>query len=478
MSKKTVLIALGCVAVATAGGAAWWWAGAGEGAAVVAQARPAQPDLGAVVAPLREKIATADAHARSRWSAPQGLIELSRLYHANGFLDEALRCYEGLARLEPKEARWPHLHATILAGYGDTEPALALWRRAVELAPDYLPARLRLGDGALKANRLDEAAAVYGEVLKRKPDEPYAMLGLARLDLEAERWEQARQRLEAVVSATNYTLGYDLIVSLYERLGQRERAAAIRGSAKASGAYRDPADPWLDELIDVCYDPYRLALAAGFTARNGNPKKGVELLERAIELTPNDVATRFQLGGLQLEQNNVGAAREQFERCTTLDPEFSDGWAQLSGLQTRMGEHAAAERTLAAGLQRNPESPGLHLMRARNLRKSGRPGEAIAAFRTSIRLRPNEPDAYLELGNMFVEMGRTEEGIVELKRALETDPANPMALGILAFYSISTGNETEAQRWMTRVANQPRVGREQRARLLQAYRQQFGREWR
>ena len=30
---------------------------------------------------------------------------MSRLYHANGFLDEAMRCYDALERLEPEEAR-------------------------------------------------------------------------------------------------------------------------------------------------------------------------------------------------------------------------------------------------------------------------------------------------------------------------------------------------------------------------------------
>lgn len=476
--KTRLLLALVILLVLAAAGGGWWWQHAGVDQSRVAALVPPVPAGAPTNRALQEKISAVNARARSRLSARRGFAELSRLYHANGFLEEAIRCYAGLQELEPGEPRWPHLHATIVAGYGQAEEAAALWQRTLELAPDYVPARLRLGDLQLKSNHQAAAAATYAEVLKRSPDNPYALLGLARLDLEAGRWEPARQRLEAVVAKTNYQLGYDLIVTLYERLGQNDRATAIRASAKASGAYRDPDDPWLDELLADCYDPYRLSLTAGTIARNGKPAEAVALLERAIAIAPEDVSARFQLGTLLVEQGNLAGAREQLERCTTLSPDFSDGWVQLSALQAKQGEAAAAERTLAEGLQRCPQSPGLHLMAARNLRQAGRLGESIAEFRTSIRLRPNEPDAYIELGNLFVSQGREAEAVDLFRRALDVEPGNPAALGILTFHAITTGNENEARRWLARVRQQPRVPADQVGALLAAYREQFGREYR
>jgi tetratricopeptide (TPR) repeat protein len=432
------------------------------------------PELGSAPAPLREALAAAEAEAHSLRHARRGLANLSRIYHANGFLGEAGQCYALLEQLEPAEPRWLHRHATILAGYGEVEPALALWRRVVILAPDFLPAQLRIGDCELKSNQPARAAATYSAVLRRDPANAYALLGLARLDLEAERWAAAQERLETVVRQTGYTLGYDLIVSLYERTGQAERAAAIRGSQKASGAFRDPPDAWLDELMDVCFDPYRLALTAGFLARNGEPAKAVQLLERAIELAPDDVSSRFQLGTLSVAQGNTAAARQQLERCTRLAPDFSDGWAQLSALQARLGENAAAERTLATGLANCPQSPGLHLMRARNLKAAGRADEAVGEFRESIRLRPNEAEAYLDLANVYFESGQIDSGVSLLRQALEAEPGNPMALSFLAFQAISTGDEPSARTWLARVHNQPRVPGEQVRRLEAAFQERFG----
>lgn len=472
MRFRLIFLALAILAAAAAG---WAWKRAARTAAQVEAALPPVPALTHAAPVLHEKVAEAQARARSLLRARPGLVALSRLYHANGQLAEARQCYAALAQLEPGEPRWPHLHATILAGFGDTTAAIELWQRTLQLAPDYLPARLRLGDAQFKSNQPAAAQTTYEDVLRQSPDHPYALLGLARLDLEAARWDDARRRLETVVAKTNYTLGYDLIVSLYERLGMNDRANFIRAAAKASGAYRDPADPWLDELLADCYDPYRLALAAGTIARDGRAPEAIALLTRAVAIAPEDVSARFQLGVLALQQGDIATARVQLQRCTELAPQFADGWAQLSELQARQGELVASERTLAEGLRNCPQSPGLHLMRARRLRDAGRTGEAITAFQSSIRFRPNEPEAYLELGSFYIKLGREPEALRQFAAALEAEPGNPAALGILAFASISAGREAEAQRLMTLVREQPRMPRPQVEHLRQAFRQKFGR---
>lgn len=474
MKKKQLVVFLLVAGVAVLSAAVAWWHHQSAQRSVVEAMLPGKPDLTNVPATMRERIDAADAEARSTLHSVQGLALLARTYHANGFLEEASRCYETLERVDPREAKWPHLHATILAGFGDTERAVNLWRRVAAIAPDYVPARLRMGDSLLKANRPQEAADAYGAVLQREPENAYALFGLARIDYEAGRLEKAQERLETVVNRTNFQLGYDLIVTLYERLGKEDRARAIRGAAAASGAYRDPADPWLDGIIDVCYDPFRLSLNAGIAARVGDPAGAQALLERAVELAPNDVAVRFQLGTLAVQRGNFALATEQLQRCTALAPEFSDAWYHLSALQEKQGDAAAAERTLAEGLKNCPQSPGLHLMRARKLKDAGRTEAAINEYMTSIRLRPNEPDAYIELGNLLIQLDRTDEGLAQMKKALEVEPANPTALSILTFNAVSTLEEGEARRWLARLKSQPRVSSDTVAGLEQSFRTRFG----
>lgn len=474
MKTRRIRIIGVAVGVALLAGGGVGWHRLKETRAAAVAALPATPDLRAWPDTLREQVGKAERETRSLFHAGAGLAELSRLYHANGFLREAARCYGVLAWIQPGEARWPHRHATILAGFGETGPALALERRAVELAPDYLPARLRLGDLLLKSNRPEDAASVYEEVLRKKDREPYAELGLARVDFEAARWEKARQRLEPLVEQTNFNLGYDLIVTVYEKLGMDDRAAGIRSQRRASGAFRDAPDPWIDELYADCFDTYRLGVAAGMAARVGDLDTAMNLLERAVDLNPRDLSSVFQLGGLCRERKEFSRARLYFQQCTELDPTFADGWANLSALLLQLNDPAGAERALASGLARCPESPGLHLMRARKLVATGRRAEAVEEYRLSTRFRANEAEAFIELAGVLFDLGRMDEGLREMEKSLVAEPENPAALSLMAFHAISTGDETGARRWLARVRNQPRVSAEQVERLRQAYRQKFG----
>jgi predicted Zn-dependent protease len=466
--RVTLILA---VALGTAGSGYYAWKKLQE-RDVIHLARPATPDLRNWPEEFTQRIAKANRNSAG------GLVDLSRLYHANGFLTEAARCYATLERLQPDEPRWLHRHATILAGFGEVEPAVRRWQRTKQLAPSYLPARIRLADILAKVERGIEATREYLDVLQRDPDHPHALLGLARLEVDGGRWDEARKHLEAAAARTNNNVGADLLVTVYEHFNLPAQAAAIRARAKAAGSFRDAADPWLDELIADCFDAYRLSLAAGLAHRSGDTANAVRLLERAVSLAPSDVTIRYQLAGVFSEQGNVIRARTELERCTSIAPRFPDAWAHLAALLERAGDRRGAEHVITRGLQQCPDSPGLHLMRARQLRDFGQPAEAIEAFRASIRLRPNEADAYLELATVLFRLERVPEGLVELERALAAEPNHPMALALLAFHAISNRNEIAAQKWLTAVTQQPRVPREQLDALLAGYREQFGRSFR
>ncbi len=472
--KKTPLV-LGLVVALLGGGGAtgYFWYRAQQQAEIFAAAIPVVPDLSNWPAAMRQRV---DAAERQLAARPlEGLAELARLYHANGFFAEAAQCYTGLEQLEPAQPRWFHLHATILAGYGDTAPALPRWERAVALAPDYIPVRLRLADVYLKRNDFAAAAKEYRTILADKPDEPYATLGVARCEFEAGRWEQARVLLEPLVARTNYQLGYDLIVTVYERLGMEGPARAIRGRMRESGAYRDPVDPWVDDLADNCYDVYRLSLASGAAQRNNDIPLAMRRIEQALALAPDQATVHFQRANLHLDTKAYGKARQGYEKCTVLKPDFADGWARLAYVCELVGDRPAAERALAEGLRNCPNSPGLHLQKARWLVRDKRAEEALPEFRESIRLRPNEADAYLGLATALIGLGRNAEGIAAVDQALVAEPEHPGALGIRAFDAIVSGNELAARQWLQRVKNQPRVAAADMARLNAAFQQQFGR---
>lgn len=472
--KRRSLIFAGAALVLLAAGA---WAGQRfiRAHRVVAAHLPAAPALHDRPAILADSVTEAEAKARSWLHARDGLVALSELYHANGFYPEALACYDGLRQLEPDNAHWPHLAANILANFGRMDDALPLRERAVSLAPDYIPARLRLADLLLKTNRVPEAIRAYTDVLQRNPDDPYARLGLARCALGQRDWNKARDHLQQALAKNPGFIGaLSLLVTVSEQLGDRAAADAAKATM-GSGIFTDLPDPWLDALSDSCFDAYLLSVAASTANFARNRPTALALIERSIALSPNPNTYRRQAAGFLIEDKNYRAARQQLEQVIATDPADSDSWLRYLETLRGLGDTGAYPGALARGLAACPQSSGLHLENARWLKSSGRNDEAIGEFRYAYQLRPTEVDALIELAATYVTVGHGADAIATLRLALERQPDHPIALATLTMVAISQNDEGEARRAWNQLRQQTRTPPEVRMRVQQAYQQQFGR---
>jgi len=440
----------------------------------IAARLPAIPELARRPAELVDRIANADRAARSLFRPAPGLATLARLYQANGFADEAIACLELLLELEPSDPRWPHLLATLLAGYGRLDEARAHWQNTLRLAPDYLPARLRLGDAALKSNQLEESAASYRAVLAGDPHNPYALLGLARIDLARQEPEAARAHLEAAVSARPDLAGaWALLATVHDRAGETLAAKAARQRASAD-RHREPPDAWVDALADDNYDPYQIAIAAEIAAEAGRLDEARRGFERAVILDPANAISRRLLGKFHAERGESAAARAELERAVSLDPTNADGWLFLLQTCEALADRAASARALADGLRHCPSSSGLHHENGRRLAAQQRYPAAIAAFQEAKRLRPQEAAPYIDLAIVYLRTGQTDRGIAELQAAHEAEPGHPMPLISLARHAIDTGDETAARNYLRQLRLLGSAQAADVAALTEHHRNRFG----
>ncbi|MEI6107971.1 MAG: tetratricopeptide repeat protein [Opitutae bacterium] len=442
---------------------------------IVAEHLPDRPELGSYPSDLIDLIAQAEGTARGYVRPAAGLAALSRFYHANGFYPAALLCYDGLRLLEPQGARWAHLPACILAEFGRLDEALPLERRAIELAPDYLPARLRLGDILLKNNQITEASAAYAAVLEREPGNPYALLGLARGAISHGAWTKAAEHLRLAVSRHPDFIGaLSLLVTVDEHLGALAEVAALK-AAIGKREFSDLTDEWLASLVEDCYDSYRLSVAAAVAKAAGDTTATHRHLERAIAIAPANSGYRRQLAALLTREGKLPEARVHLEKAVAAAPEDADSWLFLVQNLNALGETVQAEQMLTKGLSVCPLSPSLHLERARWWSKAGRPEEAILEYRESYRLRPSEASPLVELATVYFSVGRVDEAVAALREALLRQPAHPIAQATLALIAISQGDEAGARGWWNRVRLQPDTPPPAVETIRQAFQQQFGR---
>jgi len=166
----------------------------------------------------------------------------------------------------------------VLATRGDFQGALEAYRAAAEAAPRRAHPREVLGHLLFDLGRPAEARAAYQDALRVEPEAALeARLGLARLDAEAGEFDRATQRLSEVLEKQPNNL-YALLsrASLELRAGGPEAAQrAIADTAKAMA---------IDQKSSaVLFLRGSSFLAAGYL---GEAEAAFQLLERRHPASP------------------------------------------------------------------------------------------------------------------------------------------------------------------------------------------------
>nr|WP_246462684.1 tetratricopeptide repeat protein [Pelagicoccus albus] len=399
--------------------------------------------------------------------------ELSRLYHANGLTNEAWKCYATLIVADPSEPRWPYQLGRILAGYGRLEEATPLFEKTVDLAPDYLPARIRLGDTLLKQNLTKEAGKVYQGVLSKDESNAYALVGVARVAIADGDWQLARKHLEQSVQATNFQIGADLLGDVYKQLGLSGKERIVLQNMEW-GSYADIPDPWSLTLMDDCYDAYQVSIAGGWVAHQGDKRTGFRYIKRAADLDPNTAIYQYQLAGAYMDLNDPENAEIHFRRCVEIQPSFGDAWLALISIARDRNSPTSARRILEEGLKAAPESPSLNIEKGNVLVAQRQFEKAYPYFHRSIELRSHEAGGFIALAQAYIKEGRIEEGMEQMREALVREPANPIVLSSMAFDAIMKSDKSAADKWFKRIRQQARFLPEDLNRIESMYFEVFG----
>jgi tetratricopeptide (TPR) repeat protein len=266
-----------------------------------------------------------------------------------------------------------------------------------------------------------------------------------------------------------------LLATIYERLGNREGAAAAQRHAEGLRRYREMADPWFDDLLQDCYDVYRLRVAAGAANVAGEPRDALPWLERALRLAPQNPAVHRDLGDVHVTLRDFAAARADFERVIVLAPTDEAGYLRLATLGLTTGDLALAERAVGEGVAHCPNSAGLWFAHGRQLAAAGRTDAALAAFDAARRLQPDNADAYHEIASLCFQLGRGAEGLEVLESLLRHLPEHVPTLRALAQGAIETGDASAAAGWLRRMRAQAHVAGENGEDLAERFQRRFGR---
>ena len=469
LKTRVILIVLITIVVAAVGG--YFWRSSVR-AQIARSAAALTPDLQGAHPELTERVQAALKQIQLGHQPVEALATLTRLYYANGWYAPSARTCAGLVELEPRNPEWPHILALLRANGGQLSEALPLLLRTIELAPDYLPARLKAAAVMTKLNQTEAAAAMEKMVLEKEPANIYAWVGLGNIYLAQKKWDPARDSFQkAIAYSDQFRSAWLGLVSVYEATGNKNAAAEAQSHVAEVSRSPDSPDPWIDGMLEECYNVYYLRVAA---YSSSDMIFSQRLLERAVRLQPKDADVRRDFGMFLFRIKDFKEARRHLVEATTLDPSNSENWLSLITLLHGIRDESGLDVAIRNGLAHCPASAGLWLERGRLLGRAHAFDEAFAAFAKSAELGPKDAAPHVESAVAYFQLEQTEKALSELKTALAIQPNNPFALVLMARYAILTRDKATALIFSEKALRNPAVMTEDKKQLSAAFEAEFG----
>jgi tetratricopeptide (TPR) repeat protein len=151
-------------------------------------------------------------------------------------------------------------------------------------------------------------------------------------------------------------------------------------------------------------------------------KDALPLLQRAIQLSPDDAETHYYLGTALQGRGDVAGAMARYQRALELRPAYTVAivdLADLLQLSRRFVEAAAGYRR---ALEIEPNLPEVHNNLGNALRDGGQLDEALASYSRALDIKPDFAEAHSNLGNALRRLGHYHVAAASYRRALEIKP--------------------------------------------------------
>ncbi len=382
------------------------------------EAEPVQQQIRERFAQLQAVLDRPDAPA-DRLAAAYG--EMGKQFTAAEYYDEARACFENARALAPGDMRWSHLLGHVFRLENDPTRAAASFERALSQAPAHVPTLVWLGEMYLAQDRPEAAESVLTRARSLDSSSGVVLFALGRVALARQDFAQAVEHLERALTAGPHAtrIHYPLALA-YRGLGNQAKAEEhlrLRGDVDLP-----PVDPLFEEVTGL------LQNAAAYETRGSQAiearqwPEAVEHLRKAVELAPDNVSTRLNLGTALYMSGDGDGALAEYRAAIRLAPGLARAHFGIGVVLESRGRDREAIDAFSAAVQDDATYVEARFSLAHALRRSGRVRESLAHYEEILRANPAVSQASFGLAMGLVRLGRYQEARARLEDGVATFP--------------------------------------------------------
>ncbi len=271
-----------------------------------------------------------------------------------------------------------------------------------------LPQTLQSGISHHQAGRLQQAEAIYRQLLQVNPEHADALYLSGVIAFQKGELDTAVVLISKAISLNPLKADY------YSKLGlvlreQNKVDAAIACYQKALSIKPD------------CTEVYN-NLGVAFKYQ-GNLDAAITCYEKALSMMPNDVNARINIGAALREQGKLDAAFEHIHKVIALKPDFAAAYNVLGIILMEQGKLEASVEYYQKALSIKPDNAEGCYNLGISYKKQGKLEAAAECYRKALSIAPGYANAYKGLGNLLMEQGRQEQALTFYEQGLTFNPS-------------------------------------------------------
>lgn len=155
--------------------------------------------------------------------------------------------------------------------------------------------------------------------------------------------------------------------------------------------------------------------------QKGDIKGGLELLEYAVELRPENLDYLYEYGALLIENDRTTDAITVADQMLALDPNDPRGYA-LKGRALMWNDPSTAIQVTILGQEADPNFAALYAVQGVAYTNLGRWNEGVRRGLQAIEMSPNDPFVLRAIYTPMVYVGRYQDAIYYLNQAISLNP--------------------------------------------------------
>jgi tetratricopeptide (TPR) repeat protein len=261
-------------------------------------------------------------------------------YHQAGRLAEAEACYRRVLAAQPRHADALHLLGVVSSQAGRSDLAVELIRQAIKQSGQSV-FYLNLGNALREQCQLNEAVAAYRDAIRIKPDYVEVHFGLGNVLTELRRFDEAAA---AYRSAIRIKPDYAEV-----HFGLGNVLTELRRFDEAATAYRNAI------RIKPDYAEAHCNLGAALR-RSDKMDEAVTEYQRALAIKPRSVEVYCNLSGAFFDQGRLDEAIVASRKAITLKPDLAEAHNNLGVALLQLGRMSEARTALQKAVQLAPRN--------------------------------------------------------------------------------------------------------------------------